>query len=88
MAKLVTAPPKFTHPEWTISNQIKYANAESERAAAERLIAESIRLDEETATTTIKTRRDVNKKLGLCFFKGSFVNTILFDISLHGANLH
>ena len=62
MAKLATAPPKFTHPEWNISNQIKYANAEAERSAAERLIAESKRLDEETAATTFKTQRDVNKK--------------------------
>lgn len=62
MAKLVTGPPKFTHREWNISNQSKYANAEAERTAAERLKDESERLIEETAKTTFKTQRDVNKK--------------------------
>ena len=64
MAKLVTGPPKFTHPEWTHSNLSNYANAEGERQAAERLIAESDRLVDETANRTHKTQRDVNKKLG------------------------
>jgi len=62
MAKLVQAPPKFVHPEWTISNQMKYANAEAERQAAERLVDESKRLVDETDKTTFKTQRDVNKK--------------------------
>ena len=64
MAKLVQPPPKFVPPEWTISNQTKYANAEGERAAAERLIAESDRLSAETEARTKKTQRDVNKKIG------------------------
>ena len=64
MAKLLQPPPKFTHPEWTISNQMKYANAEADRAAAERLAAESQRLADETQKTTEKTQRDVNKKFG------------------------
>ena len=64
MAKLATGPPKFLHPEWVVSNQMKYGNAEGERAAAERLIAESDRLMDETAKRTHKTQRDVNKKLG------------------------
>ena len=64
MAKLVQAPPKFVHPEWTISNQMKYANAEAERQAAERLVDESKRLVDETDKTTFKTQRDVNKKFG------------------------
>nr|WLD15743.1 tektin 1 [Platynereis dumerilii] len=63
MAKLVQAPPKFTHPEWNVSNQMKYANAEAERSAAERLIEESKRLDDDTRAKTRKTQRDVNKKL-------------------------
>lgn len=67
MAKLVAAPPKFTHPEWTISNQSKYANAEGERAAAERLIAESDRLYDEADARTKKTQRDVNKKFGMYY---------------------
>ena len=65
MAKLVQPPPKFTPPEWTISNQMKYANAEAERAAAERLVDESKRLVDETDGTTKKTQRDVNKKFGM-----------------------
>lgn len=64
MAKLVQGPTRFTHPEWTTSNLTHYANAESERAAAERLVEESKRLSEETAKRTEKTQRDVSKKLG------------------------
>lgn len=41
---------------------MKYANAEAERAAAERLVDESKRLVDETDGTTFKTQRDVNKK--------------------------
>lgn len=62
MAKLVTPPTRFTHQEWTTSNLTKYANAESERAAAERLVEESKRLSDETEKRTEKTQRDVNKK--------------------------
>lgn len=64
MAKLVTAPTRFTHPEWTTSNLTKYANAEVERSAAERLVEESKRLADETEKRTEKTQRDVNKKFG------------------------
>ncbi|WAR03518.1 TEKT1-like protein [Mya arenaria] len=62
MAKLVQAPTRFTHQDWTTSNLTKYANAESERAAAERLVDESNRLSDETEKRTEKTQRDVNKK--------------------------
>ncbi|XP_069134819.1 tektin-1-like [Argopecten irradians] len=62
MAKLVQPPPRFTHSEWTTSNLTKYANAEVERAAAERLVEESKRLSNETEKRTEKTQRDVNKK--------------------------
>lgn len=62
MAKLVQPPTRFTHQEWTTSNLTKYANAESERAAAERLVDESKRLSDETEKRTEKTQRDVNKK--------------------------
>lgn len=62
MAKLVQAPTRFTHQDWTTSNLTKYANAESERAAAERLVEESKRLSLETEKRTEKTQRDVNKK--------------------------
>jgi len=64
MARLVQPAPKFTHPEWVISNQMKYANAEAERAAAERLADEAERVIEETDKTTFKVQRDVNKKFG------------------------
>lgn len=63
MARLVAPPTKFTHPEWVISNQTQYANAEAERAAAERLFDESGRLIEETDGRTKRTQADVNKKL-------------------------
>jgi len=62
MAKLVQPPTRFTHQDWTTSNLTKYANAECERAAAERLVDESIRLADETEKRTDKTQRDVNKK--------------------------
>ena len=74
MARLVQPPPKFVHPEWTISNQMKYANAEGERSASERLVAESNRLIEETDKTTFKTQRDVNKKFGKHFEAQLFEN--------------
>ena len=64
MAKLMQAPPKFMHPEWVVSNQMQYANAEGERAAAERLVEESKRLCDETENRTNKTQRDVQKKFG------------------------
>ena len=64
MARLLQPPPKFTHPEWVISNQTKYASAEGERAAAERLVMEADRVINETDKTTFKVQRDVNKKFG------------------------
>ena len=64
MAQLVKPQPVFTHPEWNISGQSIYANAEGERAAAERLVDESERVIDDTDDVTKKTQRDVNKKLG------------------------
>jgi len=63
MARLVTAPTRFTHEDWTTSNLTKYANADVERQQAERLISESDRLKGETARRTEKTQADVDKKL-------------------------
>jgi len=63
MARLITAPTRYTHEEWTTSNLTKYANSDVERQQAERLIAESDRLKNETAKRTEKTQADVNKKL-------------------------
>ncbi|KAK3611711.1 hypothetical protein CHS0354_034380 [Potamilus streckersoni] len=62
MAKLVQPPTRFTHQEWTTSNLTKYANAETERQAAERLVEESKRLANEREKRTEKTQKDVNKK--------------------------
>lgn len=62
MARLVRPPPKFTHPEWVISNQVKYAGAEGERAAAERIGDEIQRIIEDTDKITFKVQRDVGKK--------------------------
>ena len=63
MAKVIQAPQRFTHEEWTRSNLTKYANADVERAAAERLVEESKRLADETEKRSDKSQRDVNKKL-------------------------
>jgi hypothetical protein len=64
MAQLVTRPQRFTPEEWKLANKIKHKNAERNRAQAERLIAESDRLDGETREQTDTTLDDVNKKLG------------------------
>lgn len=64
MARLVQPPPKFTHPEWVISNHVKYAGAEGERAAAERIGDEIQRIIEDTDKITFKVQRDVGKKFG------------------------
>ncbi|ESO95487.1 hypothetical protein LOTGIDRAFT_203870 [Lottia gigantea] len=62
MAQLIQTPQRFTHEDWTRSNLTKYANAEVERQAAERLIDESKRYADETEKRTDKSQRDVNKK--------------------------
>jgi len=64
MSRILQPPPKFTHPEWVISNQTKYASAEGERSAAERLVMEAERIIHDTDKTTFKVQRDVNKKFG------------------------
>ncbi|XP_029638303.2 tektin-1-like [Octopus sinensis] len=53
---------RFTHKDWTCSNLRKYANANTERQNAERLVAESLRLQDEAEAQTKKTQNDVNKK--------------------------
>ncbi|XP_040194275.1 tektin-1 [Rana temporaria] len=63
MAKLVQLPPKFLPKEWSITNQMRFANAEAQRSRSERLVAESERLVDEIEKTTQKTQKDVNKKL-------------------------
>lgn len=62
MARLIELPPRFTHSEWTCSNLTKYTNANADRQNAERLIAESLRLEEETEKKAKKTQNDVNRK--------------------------
>jgi len=64
MAQIITRPQRFTPDEWKIANKIKHKNAERTRAATERLIAESDRLDGETREQTDTTLDDVNKKIG------------------------
>lgn len=63
MAQVVTRPQRFTPDEWKIANKMKHKNAERTRAATERLIAESNRLDGETREETDTTLDDVNKKI-------------------------
>lgn len=63
MAQVVTRPQRFTPEEWKLASKIKHKNAERDRAAAERLIAESGRLDVETREQSDTTLDDVNKKI-------------------------
>jgi len=58
---------------------MKYANAEGERGAAERLVEESKRLCEETDKTTFKTQRDVNKKFDQRLFDIEYWNKEVDD---------
>lgn len=87
MAKLVRAPPKFAHPEWTYSNHANYDSAEKQRASSERLRAESDRLIDETEEMAKRTQRDVNKKFGkdnlcsLLVFACLSTSTYFFKIS-------
>lgn len=88
MARLDGSLTRFTHEDWTCSNLRRYANANTERQNAERLVAESIRLQDETGAQTKKTQNDVNRKFGkhrfvlynlLCFRIGKvdLVNLVL-----------
>ncbi|CAF0748814.1 unnamed protein product [Brachionus calyciflorus] len=63
MAQVVTRSQRFTPEEWKIASKIKHKNAERDRAAAERLISESDRLDSETREQTDTTLEDVDKKI-------------------------
>lgn len=63
MSSLKQPPPKFHHSEWVISNKMKYANAEGERAAAERLIAESIRAMDDSHKAMVSMRAQTAKRL-------------------------
>ena len=63
MARVVKAPPRFQHEEWTTSNLTKFANAEAKHQGAERLVEECRRLDNETRVQQNKTQTDVQKKL-------------------------
>lgn len=64
MAGLVRQPQRFTHEEWTYSNNLKYRSAEKEREISQGLQNECDRLIEETAKRTEKTLKDVEKKFG------------------------
>ncbi|CAH8449220.1 unnamed protein product [Schistosoma curassoni] len=65
MAGLVRQPQRFTHEEWTYSNNLKYRSAEKEREISQGLQNECDRLIEETAKRTEKTLKDVEKKFDL-----------------------
>ncbi len=58
-------PQRFTPEEWKLASKIKHKNAERNRAAGERLILESDRLDVETREQSDITLQDVDKKLGI-----------------------
>ncbi|TNN19772.1 Tektin-1 isoform 2 [Schistosoma japonicum] len=62
MAGLVQQPQRFTHEEWTYSNNLKYRSAEKEREISQGLQNECDRFIEETAKRTEKTLKDVEKK--------------------------
>jgi len=63
MAKLIEAPPRFTTEEWMLANDGKNKDSERERSLAQRLIAESTRLGNETEQAAARTQADVKKKL-------------------------
>lgn len=63
MAQVITRPHRFTPEEWKLASKIKHKNAERNRAAGERLILESDRLDVETREQSDITLADVDKKL-------------------------
>ena len=64
MAQVVTRPQRFTPDEWKLANKIKHTNSERNRAAAERLILESDRLDSQTREQSDTSLSDVEKKIG------------------------
>jgi len=84
MAQVVTRPQRFTPEEWKIASKIKHKNTERDRAAAERLILESDRLDSETREESDTTLNDVDKKLGknfyliICFHYFTFIIRSLY----------
>lgn len=63
MAHVVTRPQRFTPDEWKLASKVKHKNAERDRVIAERLIAESGRLDSETREQSDTTLNDVDKKI-------------------------
>jgi len=65
MAKLVQPPQKFVTPEWIYGCRSLYANAEAERAAAERLVMESQRTMDDTKKTTERLVFDNKKRTGM-----------------------
>ncbi|CAI8047649.1 Tektin-1 [Geodia barretti] len=62
MAKLVSSPKKYLPSEWHNSNKLNYSSAEKERAAAERLRAECVRLRRETDATIARNQHDTAHK--------------------------
>ncbi|KAH8853550.1 Tektin-1 [Schistosoma japonicum] len=75
MAGLVQQPQRFTHEEWTYSNNLKYRSAEKEREISQGLQNECDRFIEETAKRTEKTLKDVEKKFGMFLFSRTLYET-------------
>lgn len=64
MAGLCRCPQRFTHEEWTYSNNLKYRSAEKEREISQGLQSECDRFMDESAKRTERTSKDVDKKIG------------------------
>ncbi|KAA0185708.1 Tektin-1 [Fasciolopsis buskii] len=63
MAGLCRCPQRFTHEEWTYSNNLKYRSAEKEREISQGLQSECDRFMDESAKRTERTSKDVDKKI-------------------------
>lgn len=74
MAKIIQPPPKFVVPEWIYGCRFLYANAEAERAAAERLIMESQRTMEDRKKTTEHLVFDNKKRTGESSFNSRWIS--------------
>ncbi|TGZ67217.1 hypothetical protein CRM22_004892 [Opisthorchis felineus] len=63
MAGLLKCPQRFTHEEWTFSNNVKYRSAEKEREFSQGLQNECDRYMDEAEKRTDRTLKDVDKKI-------------------------
>lgn len=63
MAQLLPSPLRHHPEDWKRSNLLHYSSAERDRAGAERLRAETVRMCKAVDSQTVKTRSDVENKL-------------------------